>query len=57
MKLKNFNLITLLIFVCVLCTNPVFAKSDNSVIFLDPENMKFEVSIDELNNCITNFFK
>ncbi len=57
MKLKNFNLITLLIFVCVLCTNPVFAKSDNSVIFLDPGNREFEVSIDELNNGITNFFK
>lgn len=57
MKLKKFNLITLLVFVCVLCTNLVFAKTDNSVIFLDPENREFEVSIDELNNGITNFFK
>lgn len=56
MKLKKFNLITLLIFVCVLCTNLVFAKSDNSVIFLDPENREIEVSIDELNNGITVFF-
>lgn len=38
MKLRNFNLITSLVFVCVLFTNLVFAKSDNSVIFLDSEN-------------------
>lgn len=56
MKLKKINLITLIIFVCILCTNLVFAKSDNSVIFLDPENREFEVSIDELNNGITIFY-
>lgn len=56
MKFKKFNLLTFLIIVIVLCSNLVFAQSDSSIYFLDPNGNEFEVSVEELNKGITVYF-